>query len=105
MDKVVARRLRPWERRTLRAMRRQLCNTVNSRHARIILPSRGGRCNREIAEAVGCSPTWVRQIIHRFNGGGVQAITWYPAWCGRGRRGRFMADVVQQIAEVALSPP
>ena len=105
MDQVVARTLRPYEGRTLHAMKRQLSNAVNSRHARIILLSRGGECNREIARRVGCSPTWVREIIHRFNDDGIDAITWYPAYCGRGQRRQFMADVVEQIAEVALSPP
>lgn len=104
MDKVAARRLRPWEGRTLRRMKRQLSNTANSRHARIILLSRGGVCNREIADRVGCSPQWVRQIIHRFNDGGVDAITWYPA-LGHGGARKFVADVIEQIAEVALSPP
>ena len=105
MSKVVARRLRPYEGRTLHAMKRQLSNAVNGRHARIILLSRGGVCNREIAERVEYTPTWVRKIIHRFNDGGIDAITWYPAYCGRGQRHTFMADVVDQIAEVALSPP
>lgn len=105
MDQVVARKLRPWEGKTLRAMKRQLCNTVNSRHARIILLAHAGICNRQIAQDVECTPHWVRQIIHRFNRGGSEAITWYPAYCGRGQRGKFMSDVVEQIAEVALSPP
>jgi len=104
MDKVAARRLRPWEGRTLRRMKRQLSNTVNSRHARIILLSRGGVRNREIADRVDCSPQWVRQIIHRFNDGGVDAITWYPE-LGHGGARKFVADVIEQIAEVALSPP
>ena len=50
MHKVVARRLRPYEGRTLRHMKRQHSNAVNSRHAQIILLSRGGLANREIAE-------------------------------------------------------
>jgi transposase len=109
MDRVAARRLRPWEGRMLRQMKRQLSNTVNSRHGRIILLSRGGVGNREIARHVGCSPQWVRKIIHRFNApgnaGGVDAITWYPAYCRRGGPRRFLSDVTEQIAEVALSPP
>lgn len=108
MDQVVARTLRPWEGRTLHRMKRQLSNTVNSRHARIILLSRGGVCNREIAERVDCTPQWVRKVIHRFNasgeGGGIDAITWYPA-CGRRGPRKFLADVIEQITEVALSPP
>lgn len=105
MDRVAARRLRPWEGRTLHRMKRQLSNAVNSRHARIILLSRGGGCNREIAQRVGCSPQWVRAIIHRFNDGGIDAITWYPYWCACGGPSKFFADVVEQIAEVALAPP
>jgi len=105
MDKVVARRLWPYEGRKLKRMKRQLTNTVNSRHARIILLSRGGFTNREIAERCGCSPTWVRQIIHRFNQGGIGAITWYPYYCGCAGPRKFLADVTEQICEVALSPP
>ena len=105
MSQVAARKLRPCDGRTLRAMTRQRCNTVNSRHARIILLSRGGVCNREIGQRVGCTPAWVRRIIHRFNKGGVEAITWYPTYCGRGQRRTFLAGAVEQIAQIALSPP
>ena len=106
MDKVVARRLRPWERLKLHRMKRHLSNTVNSRHARVILLSTGGVCNREIADRVDCSSVWVRQILHRFNDGGIDAIWWCP-YCTYRRAGprKFLADVTEQIAEVALSPP
>jgi len=105
MDKVVARRLRPWERRKLHRMKRQTANTVNSRHARIILLSTGGVCNRPIGERVDCTPTLVRRIIHRFNEGGIGAVEWYPYYCHRAGPRKFMAAVIEQIAEVALSPP
>jgi len=105
MDRVAARRLRPWESRKLHRMKRQTSNTVNSRHARIIMFSTGGVCNREIGQYVGCTPTWVREIIRRFNGAGIEAIEWYPYFCRRGGPRKFMADVVEQIAEIALSPP
>jgi transposase len=105
MDTVVARTLRPWEGKKLQAMKRQLSNAVNSRHARVILLSRGGVANRQIAERCGCSPAWVRRIIHRFNDGGIDAVTWYPYYCHRSGPRKFMAGVTEQIAEVALSPP
>jgi transposase len=105
MDRVVARKLRPWEGRKLNRMKRQLSNAVNSRHARIVLLSLGGLSNAAIAERVGCSPTWVRQVIHRFNDGGLDAITWYPYYCARAGPRKFLADVTEQIAEVALSSP
>lgn len=105
MDRVVARTLRPWEGRKLQKMKRQLSNAVNCRHARIILLSRGGVANGRIAERCGCSPAWVRTIIHRFNHGGIDAITWYPYYCHRTGPRKFMADMAEQIAEVALSPP
>jgi transposase len=105
MDTVVARTLRPWEGKKLHVMKRQLSNAVNSRHARIILLSRGGVRNVQIAQRCGCSPGWVRQIIHRFNDGGIDAITWYPYYCHRAGPRKFMADVTEQIAEVGLSPP
>ena len=105
MDKVVARRLRPWEGQKLQRMKRQLTNTVNSRHARIILLSRGGCCNRDIAQRCGCTATWVRKIIHRFNQKGVDAITWYPYYCCRAGPQKFLSEVTEQICQIALSPP
>ncbi len=105
MDNVVARKLRPWEGRKLHHMKRQFANTVNHRHARIILLSGGGLKNRQISERCGCTPTWVRTIIHRFNQGGIDAITWYPYYCCRTGATKFFADVVEQICEVALSTP
>lgn len=105
MDKIVARRLRPYERVKLHRMKRQLTNAVNSRHARMILLSRSGLRNRDIAAHCGCSPGWVRQTIHRFNDGGIEAITWYPYYCARVGPRTFMADVTEQIAEIALASP
>lgn len=105
MDTVVARKLRPYERQKLHRLKGQLSNAVNCRHARIILLSTGGVANRKIAEGCDCSPPWVRIIIHRFNDGGIDAITWY-AYFGRCTDPRkFFSDIVEQIAEVALSPP
>jgi hypothetical protein len=105
MDKVKARMLKPWEKHKLKSMKRQLTNSVNGLHARIILLSRGGLDNRQIALGGGCTPTWVRQIIHRFNQGGIEAISWYPYYCARDGPRKFFADMVEQICEVALSPP
>ena len=105
MAKVTARKLRPWESGKLQRMKRQLSNAVNTRHARMILLSRGGLDNAGIAERVGCSAAWVRQILHRFNDGGIEAISWYPYYCARAGPRKFMADVTEQIAEVALSSP
>lgn len=105
MDTVKARMLRPWERRKLRSMKRQLTNAVNRLHAGIILLSRGGLRNAQIAEACGCTPTWVRVIIHRFNDKGIDGITWYPYFCGPSGPRKFFAETVEQICEIALSPP
>jgi transposase len=105
MSQVVARKLKPWEGRKLRRMKQQLSNAVNSRHARIILLSRGGFTNRQIAERCDCSGAWVRRIIHRFNQGGIEAVTWYPYYCGCAGPRKFIADIVEQICEIALSPP
>jgi len=106
MDRVRARKLVGFEAQRLHRMKRQATNAVNSRHARIILLSRGGVCNREIATCVGCSAVWVRQVIHRFNAHGVAGIEWYPAYCGRHTGSvKFTADIVEQILEIALSPP
>jgi transposase len=105
MDIVMARKLGPWEAQKLKRMKRQLTNAVNSRHARIILLSRGGGTNPQVAEHCGCTPTWVRQILHRFNRGGIEAITWYPCYCAPAGPRKFFSDVVEQIGQVALSPP
>jgi transposase len=53
---------------------------------------------------VDCTPQWVRKIIHRFNEGGVEAVSWYPSYCNAGGPVKFFAEVTEQIAEVALSP-
>lgn len=105
MDIVRVRRVAPPERRKLHRMKRQLTNQVNCSHARIILLSSGGVANGEIAHCVGRTPQWVRIIIHRFNRGGIWAVEWYPFWQVRSNPRKFRADVVEQIAEVALSSP
>lgn len=105
MDSVRARRPNPYEREKLHRMKRQATNAVNSRHARVILLSRGSLCNAQIAERAGYSAVWVRRIIHRFNAGGVPAISWYPYYCARGAPHTFLADITEQIVEVALSSP
>src|SRR5579864_6987196 len=105
MDTVRVRPLRPSEKKTLLRMKRQLTNAVNARHARILLLSRGGRSNREIAACLDCYAQWVRTIIHRFNADGIDGVAWYPFFQTRDTPRAFGADVRQQIAEVALSSP
>ena len=56
MDRIVARKLRPWEGRKLDHVRRQLSNTVNSRHARIALLYLGGLSSAAIASAPDAPP-------------------------------------------------
>jgi transposase len=105
MQKVRVRRIVPPERQKLRRMKRQLKNAVNSRHARIILLSAGGLRNGLIAERVGVTSDWVRKLIHRFNARGISAIEWYPWMHAGSNPKKFFADVVEEIAQVALSPP
>jgi transposase len=105
MDSVRVRTIAPPERRKLHRMKRQKCNRVNSDHAKIILLSSGRVCNREIARRVSLTPQWVRKIIHRFNGGGIEAIEWYPYFQVPRRPYKFTADLLEEIALVALSPP
>ena len=76
MDTVIVRRLRPYEKMRLQRLKRQHGNAVNRLHARVILLSRGKVPNREIAVRVGCTPQWVRSIIHRFNADGILGILW-----------------------------
>jgi len=73
-DTIRVRPLRPYEKIKLRRLKRQRRNTVNSRNARIIMLSSGHMRNAPIAELVGCTATWVRQIIHRFNDAGIEAF-------------------------------
>jgi transposase len=103
-DTVKVRPLRPFEKGKLRRLIRQRRNTVNSRNARIVMLSVGHQKNAAIAAMVGCTAVWVRQIIHRFNGAGIDGITWYPWFQVRSAR-VFTADLREQIADVALSSP
>ncbi|MBW3596545.1 MAG: IS630 family transposase [Planctomycetes bacterium] len=106
MDHVRARKPTVRERRQLHVLKRQKTNAVNSCHARIILLSHGRVKNREIGERLGITPQWVRKIIHRFNADGLLGILWSPEVCGCWAAPRkFLADVVEQVCEVALSPP
>ena len=105
MVRVRARTPNPYEREKLHRMKRQATNAVNSRHARVILMSRGGFSNADIALRVDYSEVWVREIIGRFNNGGVPAISWYPYYCAHGGPRKFFADTVEQVVEVALSSP
>lgn len=105
MDKVKVRSLRPHEKKKLLRMKRQLRNSVNCRHARIILLSRGHWTNRSIAAYVDCSPQWVRSVIHQFNSDGIDGIAWYPFFQTRDTPRTFGHDVREQIAEIALSSP
>ena len=100
-DTVKVRRIRPYEKIKLRRLKRQYCNAVNCRHARIILLAVGGMNNRGIASLVDCSAQWVRQIIHRFNSGGIDAITWFP-WFQVHSERVFTADIRERIVEIAL---
>jgi transposase len=105
MDQVRVRPLRPYEQRKLHRLKRQKANAVNSRHARIVLLSRGGVRNRDIAARCDCTPQWVRVVIHRFNRHGLDGISWYPWMAGAGKASRFKADTLGQIAEIAVCSP
>lgn len=104
MDCVRVRVVAPGERRILHRMKRQLLNQVNSKHARVILLSAGGVCNRGIAFRLDYSPAWVRKLIHRFNKDGIAGIQYWSCWQNRGPR-KFLSDIVEQVVEVALSSP
>lgn len=103
--RVVLRPLRPYEGQKLQRMKRQRSNTVNALHARVIRLARGGLRPAQIAQGCGYSPTWVRVLIHRFNAGGIPAITWCPYLCSPAEPRKFMADLIQQITQVALASP
>jgi transposase len=103
-DIVKVRTLRPYEKVKLARLKRQKRNTVNSRHARIIMLSVGGMANRCIAPLADCSVQWVRQVIHRFNDDGIDGITWYP-WFQVHSERVFTSEIREQIAEIALCSP
>jgi len=102
---VMLRPLRPYEGKKLHRMKNQRSNAVNARHARAILLARGRVPNSRIAVLCDYSPTWVRVLIHRFNDGGIDAVSWFPYLCSPAEPRKFVADVAEQIAQVALSPP
>jgi transposase len=104
IDTVRVRRLRPHEKAKLRRLKRQRRNAVNSRNARIIMLSSGHMRNTAIATMVGCTPTWVRQVIHRFNDCGIEGICYYVWFQARSAR-VFTIDICEQISEIALSSP
>lgn len=103
-DTIRVRPLRPYEKIKLRRLKRQRRNAVNSRNARIIMLSSGHMSNAAIADLVDCTPTWVRQVIHRFNDDGIDGICYFPWFQGRSPR-VFTADLCEQIVEIALSSP
>jgi len=103
-DTVRVRRLRPYEKIKLCRLKRQRRNAVNSRNARIIMLSSGHLSNAGIATLVGCTSTWVRQIIHRFNDCGIDGISYYPWFQVRSAR-VFTIDIREQISEIAVSSP
>lgn len=105
MNKVTIRPLRPYEKKWLLRMKRQRTNAVNCRHGRILLLARGGLATADIASRVGCSPQWVRTIIHRFNEDGIGGVMWCPLWQTRDTPRKFSASIREQIAEIALSSP
>ena len=105
VNRVMVRPLRPLEKKKLVRLKRQRGNAVNCLHARIVLLSRGGLGSRAIAQRVDYSPQWVRTIIHRFNDGGVDAISWQPYWQVHSKPRKFTAELREQVAEVALSSP
>jgi transposase len=105
MNRVIVRRLRPHEAKKLCRMKHQRGNAVNALHARIILLSRGRLASPAIADRVDCSSQWVRIIIHRFNADGIEGVSWYAYWQVRDTPRKFVAEIREQIAEVALSSP
>ena len=74
MEKVRVRPLRPREKKKLLRSKRQRTNATNTCRARIVLLSRGGMSNREIAERVDRIACWARTVIHRFNDEGVDGM-------------------------------
>ena len=105
MDKVKARKPKPYEKKKLHHMKQSRTNLVNNRHARIILLSQGGNTNQCIANQCDCSATWVRKIIHRYNHGGIEAIIWFPYYCGHSEPRKFFTETIEKIYEITLSPP
>lgn len=104
MNQVRVRTISPWERKKIHRMKRQRFNSVNIKHARVILLSSGRVCNQEIARRVGCTIQWVRKLIHRFNGDGLSGVQWSPSSHGHGPT-KFDDEIVGKIADVALSSP
>lgn len=74
--------------------------TINRAH--IVLASAQGMKVPEISKRYHYSERWVREIIHKFNAKGMEAI--FPNW-GSGRPPTFTEEQKAKIVEVALSRP
>ncbi|GCC11354.1 hypothetical protein IPdc08_01405 [archaeon] len=74
--------------------------TINRAH--IVLASAQGMKVPEIYQRYHYSKRWVREIIHKFNATGMEAI--FPNW-GSGRPPVFTKKHKAEIVEVALSQP
>lgn len=104
MDKVRARKLKTYKNESCIVCKalKLILSIVNMP---VKLLSQAGLLNCQIAQQCDYSTTWIRKLIHRLNRGGVEAIAWYPYYCGtRGPR-KFFAEIVEKIFEITLSPP
>ena len=73
MTRMVVR-LTPAVKRQLRRMRRKTRDKGLAMRCQIVLLSAQGRTRAATAEAVGCSVSWVYQMLARFRQGGVAAL-------------------------------
>jgi transposase len=67
-------RLTPSVKRQLRRMRRKTRDKGLAMRCQIVLLSAKGRTRAAVAEAVGCSLSWVYQMLARFREGGVAGL-------------------------------
>jgi transposase len=102
MMTILVRKITPEESAVLQQWQR--CDDiVRYRRARMLfLSEQGWRCPG-IAEALGLHAATVREIITRFNEGGIEAITPNPRSGGRPRK--YGDDVVQALEDLLRTSP
>lgn len=92
------------ERELARLVRRgrRKTSSVTWRRALIVWRSAQGTTATEIARACGSTPDRVREVIHRFNRGGMASLA--PRWRG-GRPRRITAAMRSKIVAIATTRP
>lgn len=83
---------------------RRSSNGVTSRRASVIALSEAGQKIPKIAEAVGLSVGWVRELVHAVNREGIESVL-YPKGRRTGRPKQLGEEVARGLEELLNQPP